>query len=328
MPQHICGGTYRDRTKHRVRAPRERLSYAETKRRRIERKFGMAGEGKSLVADVDTADRKPKPRVAQSKRGRELRAAAALARFEKVEDKKEETKEADRDEEGVTNSESEDEKAVNVGGGKFMVAVSGEQDGKEEMDEMDRELIGLLGGGACGSGSKQPAKPRATSAGQPTARSKAVVNHHTPIIDLSSDTEEARQTQSSSPSPSISNIRQPPADPLRAKRSKHTPAQPGTNIFPTASSAATPPPPVTSRPTVSADSPQTCPVCSCTNRAGAATCLACMNVLLDRDDLATWKCCNVSCPPRYRNSKDVVFCGTCGERRRSDGNTSYGYLCM
>ena len=126
MPQHICGGTYRDRTKHRTRAPREKPSYAEAKKRRIERKFGVAGEGKSLAGDPAATDGKPKPRVAQSKRGRELRAAAALARFEK--DKKEAVKDEDEDEEGDAASESEEKKAVDVGGGKFMVAVSGEQD--------------------------------------------------------------------------------------------------------------------------------------------------------------------------------------------------------
>jgi len=41
----------------------------------------------SLAGGLAATDGKPKPRVAQSKRGRELHAAAALARFEK--DKKE-----------------------------------------------------------------------------------------------------------------------------------------------------------------------------------------------------------------------------------------------
>ena len=85
-------------------------------------------------------------------------------------------------EEGDTASECEEKKAVDVGGGKFMVAVSGEQDGKEEMGEMDRELIELLGG-ARGSGSKQPEKPLATSTNQAKVRSKTVVNRNAPTID-------------------------------------------------------------------------------------------------------------------------------------------------
>jgi len=309
MPQHICGGTYRDRTKHRTRAPREKPSYAEAKKRRIERKFGDAGEGKSLAGGPAATDGKPKPRVAQSKRGRELRAAAALARFEK--DKKEAVKDEDEDEEGDAASESEEKKAVDVGGGKFMVAVSGEQDGKDEMDEMDRELIELLGG-ACGSGSKQPEKPLATSTNQAKVRSKPAVNRNTPIIDLS-DTEEARQTQPPPTSTSASNTKQPPTNTPYASRSKHTLAPSSPEIPPTTSSAATTS--MSTRPTAPANAPQTCPVCSCTNSAGAATCLACMNVLLDRDDLATWRCCNVSCPPGYRNSRDVAFCGICSGRR-------------
>jgi hypothetical protein len=164
MPKHICGGTYRSRTRRRTKAPStEKLSYAEQKKRRIERKFGVAGEGKSLAAEHD--DGKPKPRVAQSKRGRELRAAAALARLEK---QKQEKAEENIDED--TASDTDDEKAVNVGGGKFMVSVSGELDGKEENENMDRELMELIGG-ACGKGSGNPGESSAQSAEKDPRRS-------------------------------------------------------------------------------------------------------------------------------------------------------------
>ncbi|KIX05965.1 uncharacterized protein Z518_03939 [Rhinocladiella mackenziei CBS 650.93] len=92
----ICGGTYRSRRKKR-KAPtqdRPQLTWKEKQERRIEKKFGRNGvalgedEDKRLHLEINRKG--PiggKPRVAQSKRGRELRAAAALARFET--DKKE-----------------------------------------------------------------------------------------------------------------------------------------------------------------------------------------------------------------------------------------------
>jgi hypothetical protein len=305
MPRHICGGTYRDRTKRRNKAPGEKRSCAETKKRRIERKFGVAGKGKSLAAGPAAADGRPKPRVAQSNRGRELRAAAALARLAK-DAKEEQVQDEDEGEEGDTASESDGEKAVDVGGGAFMIAVSGGQDGKQERDEMDRELIALLGG-ACGQGSSRAAR-QSTRTNAP----KHEPDSETPIIDLSSDTEESTKQVRRPPSPPkpTSNAKQPPAgNTPHAGSSKHAPAPPSSKI-----------PPSPASPTAAmarTDVPQTCPVCSCANCAGAATCVACMNVLLDGDDvLAAWNCRNASCPPLYRNSGDVVFCGACGDRRR------------
>lgn len=91
-PANLCGGTYRSRRgkKRRKAADPERpqLSYAERKQRRIAKKFGVNGQ--TLGADdlvrwhLDQGRHRPsKPRVAGSKRGRELRAAAAIARFDK-----------------------------------------------------------------------------------------------------------------------------------------------------------------------------------------------------------------------------------------------------
>lgn len=85
-----------------------------------------------------------------------MRAAAALKRFETQE---KDTNPLKRDEDGETRDETdydettdeeEDEKAIDVGGGKFLVPVSREQDGKTEQDEMKRELLKLAG--ACGTG--------------------------------------------------------------------------------------------------------------------------------------------------------------------------------
>ncbi|EXJ89366.1 hypothetical protein A1O3_02433 [Capronia epimyces CBS 606.96] len=87
----LCGGTYRSRRRKRPRkgAPQAEMTWKEKRDRRIERKFGKNGvalgedEDKRLSLEINRKGPVGnKPRVAQSKRGRELRAAAALARFE------------------------------------------------------------------------------------------------------------------------------------------------------------------------------------------------------------------------------------------------------
>ena len=85
----VCGGTFRSRRRKRKRAgDGNEMTWKEKRDRRIEKKFGKNGQ--NLGGDEEQRimleiDRKGaiggKPRVAQSKRGRELRAAAALARF-------------------------------------------------------------------------------------------------------------------------------------------------------------------------------------------------------------------------------------------------------
>ncbi|KAI0878941.1 WLM domain-containing protein [Hypoxylon argillaceum] len=105
LPEHLCGGTYRSRG--RKRKPRKQLTYQEQKERRILKKFGAngvaLGEDEEIKTELEKGKKiKGKPRVAGSKRGRELRAAAALARFDqqKVEEVKEE---ADIDENGAAS---------------------------------------------------------------------------------------------------------------------------------------------------------------------------------------------------------------------------------
>ncbi|TQV97276.1 WLM domain-containing protein [Cordyceps javanica] len=91
LPEHLCGGTYRSRRRRRRGGKRKQppaLSWKEQKERRIARKFGTNGTalGADEAEKVQLEGGKrvaAKPRVAGSARGRELRAAAALARFGK-----------------------------------------------------------------------------------------------------------------------------------------------------------------------------------------------------------------------------------------------------
>ncbi|KAJ4348589.1 uncharacterized protein N0V89_009967 [Didymosphaeria variabile] len=163
MPEHICGGTYgrrSSRKRRRGRKVNENLTYAERKQRRILRKFGAGGQ--SLGSDEDTkvkleggVAKKGKPRVAGSARGRELRAAAALARFdtpkkEQIEVKKEETSSDSETEDEDTNS-LDGEAAIDVDGkkmtdekGRALVKICEDEDTKDgnaqrEMDELQAE---------------------------------------------------------------------------------------------------------------------------------------------------------------------------------------------
>ncbi|TPX15399.1 uncharacterized protein E0L32_004379 [Thyridium curvatum] len=113
LPEHLCGGTYRSRGR-RKRKAKKTLSYQEQKERRILKKFGAngvaLGEDEGAKKKLEGRSVASKPRVAGSKRGRELRAAAALARFDqqkKEEEASRQKEEADDDDETASEPETE-----------------------------------------------------------------------------------------------------------------------------------------------------------------------------------------------------------------------------
>ena len=140
LPTHLCGGTFRSsrqgKRKRGAEKPKEtyaerpKETYAERQQRRIKKKFGV--NGVTLGEDDDTKvklenGKKPKgkPRVAGSKRGRELRAAAVLARFEQVkeEERKEEPlfsdSETGSEDEGTMNEGTVNEEAYDLDGSRL-----------------------------------------------------------------------------------------------------------------------------------------------------------------------------------------------------------------
>ncbi|KAK4128565.1 WLM-domain-containing protein [Parathielavia appendiculata] len=136
LPEHLCGGTYRSR--ERKRKPKRTLTYKEQKERRILKKFGA--NGVSLGGDAEIKQKlekgktvKSKPRVAGSARGRELRAAAALARFEQQ--KKEEVKEEEVGEGSETESGDDYEDDLTSGPDAFDI------DGKKLLDIQGRGMV-------------------------------------------------------------------------------------------------------------------------------------------------------------------------------------------
>lgn len=185
LPEHLCGGTYRSRGRKR----KPRVSYREQKERRIRKKFGIKGEvlgedeevkrrleGKSVAA---------KPRVAGSARGRELRAAAALARFEAV--KKEEAKKEDKEvvvideddietaSEAETESGDEEGDATEVDGTKIldgkghrMIKVCGDEnpddaDARNELSELKDWFAGAPAGKTAREAAKSKSNAGATT---------------------------------------------------------------------------------------------------------------------------------------------------------------------
>ncbi|KAI1567464.1 WLM domain containing protein [Pyrenophora tritici-repentis] len=109
------------------------------KQRRILKKFGAGG--KALGADDDTkvklekgVPKKGKPRVAGSARGRDLRAAAALARFDTV--KKEDVTIKKEEEASSSDTDTEDEFQEGDQNGAAV-----DIDGKSMFDDKGRALI-------------------------------------------------------------------------------------------------------------------------------------------------------------------------------------------
>ncbi|CUS12846.1 unnamed protein product [Tuber aestivum] len=308
MPKSLCGGTYRSHEKRKSaqdaneRAKRPKLTYSERQRRHKERKFGPS-EGEKIGADDDTRSILEKgkksraaPRIAQSVRGRELRAAAALKRLEGQ--KPEETNGEVKDVGDSCDSEGaggwdEDEKEVDVGGGKCLIPVSLEDDGELERDWMMRELVELKD--VCGSGTAGEYFDEGSMNGKGKGREQERLREPSseksarkPIVDLSSDDDfQAPSPHNKPPTPN------PPSDP------------PSLTLHP---------PPLSGAGAPSKLSGTTCTACSFANDPASTLCCVCANVLDPGRMKNTWKC---SCygDLRYTNPGDAGVCGVCGGRR-------------
>jgi hypothetical protein len=260
-----------------------------------------------------------KPRVANSARGRELRAAAALARLEV---KKEEP--AIKDENLVTDSEAESgqeddvyikaepDDALDLDGsrlvdrsGRGMVKVCEDEDkdnedAKKEMNELrsieryfkpkikaesrdniDSEAIQEI------PKSKESAKPMTSSVSSRDSQVGKGLSTKKPASKKPSLT-----MSSAVESPIVSAKTIPQASKTIAAITKSSPNTPKTPIH-------TP-----------------CPICSFENEAQTLTCTVCAHVLHPSSVLSSWSCSSSSCKDGlYINAGDVTFCGACGCRK-------------
>ncbi|KAG0644127.1 hypothetical protein HOY80DRAFT_942546 [Tuber brumale] len=312
MPKSLCGGTYRSHGKRKSaqdandRAKKPKLTHAERQQRRKERKFGPS-EGEKVGADDNTRSvlengkkLKTAPRIAQSVRGRELRAAAALKRFEgqrleKVEERVED--ESDGNSEGKGDWDEDEEGEVDVGGGKYLVPVSLEDDGDLEQDWMKRELVELkdaYGRGATGKcfdegSTGMSGKGKGQEQQQPQ-ESPSGNSAKKDLVDLTSD------DGSQAPPPSC---KPPTPSPLLALPNPQNP-------IPS-------PPPHSEAKAPNKTSITTCTACSFANDPMSTLCCICANVLNHGRMKNSWKC---SCygDLRYMNPGDAGICGVCGRR--------------
>jgi hypothetical protein len=282
LPKHLCGGTYRSSGK-RKRKTKPKLSYKEQKERRIAKKFGT--NGVSLGADDDVKavlekGKKPtgKPRVAGSNRGRELRAAAALARFEIKKEEPQVVKEEDGYQSSGSETESdyyednpdikeEPDEAIDINGkkmhdskGRGLVRVCDdeENDDPNAQNEMS-ELRSLETLNKLSSSDRLPKKGETSAKARPE-------NLHVPADGCKSVSQAGSNA-------SLSKISRP--NPVKKSMA--------------------------------------CPVCSMENQSISPTCCVCASVLDIEKVPSTWKCKRDICrDSRYINAGDYGVCGVCG----------------
>jgi hypothetical protein len=298
VPEHLCGGTYSRRAKKRRRGGKEKetLTYAERKQRRILKKFGAGGQ--SLGADNNTkakleggVAKKGKPRVAGSARGRDLRAAAALARFDPVKKEQDEIKH----EETQSDSETEDEFENGDHGAAIDV------DGKKMTDDKGRALIKICEEGEDQGDDARREMDEIQGLERPEAPTK-VTRATTTKGSMFSGQKTPPGTNSVKPSPKVA-----PSNSVSAKPSPYV-----VHLDETYKRRPDPAP----QPKTQLASNNTCAVCSLVNEAGSLVCEICSNVLNPHLVADHWKCSSMTCGgSQYINSGEVGRCGACGSAR-------------
>ena len=303
LPEHMCGGTFRSRGVKK-RKVKPKITYKEAKERRIKKKFGVNGVALGADEGIKTKlekGKKPagKPRVAGSARGRELRAAAALARFEVKEEPH------IKDEDLVTDSEAESDTednvyikpepddAIDINGqrltdthGRGMVKVCEDEDKND--DDAKRELLELqsIPGHSQQYFSKNSVKKEPTSSGSSLPSAKVTSQGQTVKPQKSSHVPASKPRNEQPPNGEGHSI------PVRAPKA-------GDAVYKTPSIAT-----------------GSCPVCSVDNEPVALTCIVCANVLRPEFVVGAWRCKSSACKDsKYVNAGDVGLCGVCGARK-------------
>ena len=262
------------------------------------------------------------PKIASSKRSRELRAAAALKRFETG--KKDSDEKVKSEDEESTSSEWEDGweydhedeiNAVDVGGGKMLVPVSAKEDtgNEEERDREWQELKGCatIGGqvgeifntkqtdtklqDASGQSQKEPKKgtlDAVLSKGDSRAENSPIV-----YIDDSDDSQKkpAVGKKTTNVNKGVSTVG---AFQDGGEKGEH-PQQDSACNNGNQVRAITPP-------------TFACAACSTINPPSSITCSVCANVLDPKTYMGSWKCRSGG---EYWNSPDYGRCAVCGEVR-------------
>ncbi|GAB1730592.1 hypothetical protein NU195Hw_g9415t1 [Hortaea werneckii] len=361
IPEHLCGGTYR-RARGRKRkrgqgqdtAGKEKLSYAERQQRRIARKFGKHGEGSALGDDelvrgaLETKSggkrQAGKPRVANSKRGRELRANAALARFESSAKKnvKQETTKGTPELEDDGGSETDSDywssdgdidspaagdarkqkNNIKDGDGKDLVKVCGDEGEDDASRNAEMDELRMLSGkpqdvkikeeptdfaGVIWPKGGDESETESEPDGE-TARRKQKDKEVASKLDSNDVSAERAQnlTNGSSDGKNNAASSNPPSGTSPPGALELSAATSDPARLPPSTTAVPPSPEPTSK-------VLSCPICSLENEPSNPTCIACAHVLKANLIKNTWRCSSETCKgTEYVNAGDVGRCGVCG----------------
>jgi hypothetical protein len=335
----VCGGTFRSRGRRRKRkraGGQQDLSWKEKRDRRIEKKFGKNGqtlgedERTRMMLEVrQNQSVGGKPRVANSKRGRELRAAAALARFgtnktEAENDKEEETGDGSEYEDGYDDVDVKGEDAKDINGQRLldsmgfgMLRVCGDEHADGDDVHVKQEMHDLMELGSCRPGQDEP-QTRSNEGDRgdfellhrntdsrrfgETVQGAGAESTHNPIYDI--------PQYRGSPTPSSSSSRT-----LSSEGNKR-----GRSMTAEAPTTDSPPSPAVTGPERAESVPSplaiACPICSMSNDRFNPTCTACAHVLDPKKAPRHWRCGSEVCQgSQYINAGDCGVCGVCGARR-------------
>lgn len=341
VPEHLCGGTYRRKGRKRKRGgqtgeqgeDKPKLTYAERQQKRIAKKFGVHGEGAALGDDemirgaLESASGKRhagKPRVANSKRGRELRAQAALARFgaaksEPVKEEPEVKPEPyikQEPEDSETDSEWDDaefDENQSVGEAD-LIKVCGDEGEDEDGAHNEMDDLRKMGQKAPGSFEETELKnPRLakTTAEATTAPAQDGTNPAEDHVDSETESETDETVETT-------------AQPSETTTSADASALPQATSLAHSSDGVE-----TEQSTIEqatfTEQPGTCPICSLVNDPSSPTCMACANVLQPSLMPDHWRCKSEACQGgSYINAGDAGRCGVCGAQKPKQGAVNSG----
>ncbi|KAK0963101.1 hypothetical protein LTR91_019135 [Friedmanniomyces endolithicus] len=346
IPEHLCGGTYRRaRGKKRKRGGEDeqgekpKLSYAERQQKRIARKFGKHGDGNAIGEDelvrgaLDTKRHIGKPKVAKSKRGRDLRANAALARFEaakaqtpertpELEDDGSETESGWSSADDFQSGQSTESKGT-IGQvkdrkkGNDMVRVCGDEGEDEDGGGEEMEELRVLSGKRKDPAEQAPL-PAAAKSLQRTPWSEAVGDDSETESDATEENQEQRRE------PAGGDIGVLRAESVTSAPRDRPPVDPpdSTTLVPEASQDGAP-----QQPSAAACSTSTmnCPICSLENERSAPICIACSHVLKPALMKDHWRCISETCAgSKYINAGDVGRCGVCSAQKPAKTSSTKG----
>jgi len=372
IPEHLCGGTYRrarGRKRKRGEAGGEdgekpKVSYAERQQKRIARKFGKHGEGNAIGDDelvrgaLDSKSGKRhagKPKVAKSKRGRDLRANAALARFEAAKvQTPERTPELDVNDDSETESSwSSDEdidssesiilrrKAGKVkdSRGNDLVRVCGDEGDENEGGGDEMAELRML------SGKPKDFPEKVTSRAGSVKAGPAVKVTPAPEVDgdgSETESEVEEQTIKGKRPATVTHLvgddseTESEAEAPIEQDEAHAGDRPGgpgaeastavpaigemQSDAPTLTYAVPPaaaPDPMPQQPASTATTGMlACSICSLENERSATLCIACSHVLKPALIKNHWRCASQTCAGSiYINAGDVGRCGLCGGQK-------------